>query len=109
MPAATPYIGSPEPFVHNGRSWVFFWLSAKPSSSSSVSLIAMTGIDPAVPSLRALTSATSPARSRRDPEYFITANGPYIYYSRFLLPTSTRPLTSEGVFRVDTGLGPRAP
>jgi hypothetical protein len=43
---------------------------------------------------------------RRDPEYFITAKGPYIYYNRYLPETDSRPAISEGVFRVDTQLGP---
>jgi hypothetical protein len=109
MPVNTPYIGSAEYFVHNGRSWIFFWLSAEPSNASAASRIAMTGIDPARPSLRALTAVTNPSRSRRDPEYFITANGPYIYYTRYMKASPTGPVVNEGVFRVDTGLGPRVP
>jgi hypothetical protein len=108
-PADTPYMSSPEPFVHNGKSWLFFSVTADPDLHKfSRSQIAITGIDPTKPSFRILT-ADDPARSRRDPEYFITANGPYIYYNRYLLPTDTSPQVSEGVFRVDTGLGPRLP
>lgn len=108
MPLATPYINSPEPFVHNGRSWVFFTLSSNPDLHAyTSSLIAMTGIEPATNTLTMLSSENDPPRSRRDPEYFITANGPYIYYNRYLLETPTTPVVNEGIFRVDTGLGPR--
>ena len=111
MPTDTPYIGSPEAFVHNGRSWVFFYLSSQsPDSGVGVSTrIAMTGIDPATPSLKVLTSL-DPPRFRSDPEYFVTANGPYIYYNRYWLPNEKhRSVANEGIYRVDTGLGPRNP
>ena len=110
MPQAAPYVSSPEPFVHNGRSWIIFTLSADADLHAySLSQVAIAGVDPANPSLRILTSDANPPRSRRDPEYFVTANGPYIYYNRWLLPTDTNPPINEGVFRVDTGLGPRLP
>jgi hypothetical protein len=108
MPAATPYISSPEPFVHNGRSYIFFSLSANPDLHAfSLSSIAISDIDPVSPTVRVLTSDVNPPRARRDPEYFITANGPYIYYNRYILPaTGTPAQINEGVFRVDAGLGP---
>ena len=110
MPAATPNIVSPEPFVHNGHSWIFFTLSADRNGRdyTATSLIAMAGIvpDSARSSIRFLTSADNPPRARRDPEYFITANGPYIYYNRYY---TTGTQISEGIFRVDTGLGPAIP
>jgi hypothetical protein len=111
MPAATPWVSSPEPFVHNGRSWVFFTLSANPDlhDLGAASLLAMTGIVPDTSGIRMLTPADAPARARRDPEYYITANGPYLYYNRYRPATATSPQASEGVFRVDTGLGPRQP
>ena len=109
-PDATPYVSSPEAFVYNGASWVFFSLTSDPNGRNFTrpSLIAMSGIEPEVDNLRLLTSADDPPRARRDPEYFITANGPYLYYNRYLLETDTRPPISEGVFRVDTQLGPPA-
>jgi hypothetical protein len=107
MPTATPYINSPEPFVHNGKSYIFFALSSNPDlhDYTATTLIAITGLEPG--SLKALTSDTNPARVRKDPEYFVTANGPYLYYNRYLVPGSPDdPRINEGVFRVDTGLGP---
>lgn len=108
MPEATPYVSSPEPFVYDGKSWISFSLSSDPNGRhfTQPSVIAISGIVPGVDELRVLTSADDPPRVRRDPEYFITAKGPYIYYNRYLPETDSRPAISEGVFRVDTQLGP---
>lgn len=107
MPPDMPYVTSPEPFLYNNQSWITFTLSNDPTGRNFTmpSQIAMSGIVPGVDSLRLLTSATD--RVRRDPEYFITANGPYIYYNRYLPAEGAggHP-TSEGVYRVDTQLGP---
>lgn len=110
MPEAMPYINSPEPFVHNGRSWIFFTLSANPDlhDYTATTQLAITGIAPDTSSVRMLTSSVDPPRARKDPEHFITANGPYIYYNRYVPATDTTPQINEGVFRVDTGLGPSA-
>jgi hypothetical protein len=107
MPPDTPYLGTPGLFVHNGASWIFFWASADAKNESGPSRIGLTGIDPAHPSLRMLTEITTPARSRRDPEYFITSNGPYIYYNRFAPAEPGGAMRNEGIYRVDTSLGPR--
>jgi len=106
-PPETPYMASPEPFVHNGKSWLSLSVTADPDLQNfSRSQIAIADINRENPTFRILT-ADDPARARRDPEYFITANGPYIYYNRYLLATEPEPGFSEGIFRVDTGLGPR--
>ncbi len=39
-------------------------------------------------------------------DYFITAQGPFIYYNGYKPQTDTRPFIGEGVWRVDTQLGP---
>ena len=38
--------------------------------------------------------------------YFITAKGPYIYYNRLVPQTASNPAFNDGVWRVDTKLGP---
>lgn len=110
MPASLPYLWSPEPFVHNGRSWVFFQISSSPQANdmSVPTQLAMTGIDPAHPNFRMLTNDSDIKRVRMDPEYFITAQGPYIYYNRYIPSTPTRQVINDGVWRVDTKLGPPA-
>jgi hypothetical protein len=108
MPQALPYVWSPEAFVHNGRSYVFFQIS---SSSKFWDLrvptqIAMSGIDPLRNDFRMLTNNSAKPRVRLDPEYFITAKGPYIYYTRLVPETDSNPPFNDGVWRVDTKLGP---
>lgn len=106
MPATMPYVWSPEPFVYNGRSYIFFQLSSnsKANDMSVPTQIAMTGIDPLHPSFRMLTNDSENRRVRMDPEYFITANGPYIYYNRYIPSTDDRKVINDGVWRVDTKL-----
>lgn len=108
-PADVPYIATPEPFMHNGRTWIFMTLSSSKGASDVTvpTHLALAGIDPAKPSFRRLTDSTSPVRLRQDPEYFITANGPYLYYSRAIPGTATSAPVNEGEYRIDLGLGPR--
>lgn len=106
--SALPYFFSPEPFVHNGRSYLMFQLS--PSSKfydkSIPTHIGLSGIDPLKNDLRVLT-ANGPSRLRLDPEFFITAKGPFIYYNRLVPATTTYPDgKNDGVWYVDTQLGP---
>lgn len=107
MPAAQPYIsGSPEAFVHNGRTWIVLALR-KTKGANVPSNLGIMALDPARPELRMLTDDTSPTRWRSDPEYFIAPETVYIYFTRaqpYKLPT-----VGEGVWRVDTGLGPLQP
>lgn len=104
--AAYPYAWSPEYFVHNGRSYIFFQMNSSPVALNYAkpSLLAMMGITPQTQDLVILTPDDAPTRARTDPEYFITEQGPFIYYNRYRT-VSGLPV-SEGVWRVDTGLGP---
>lgn len=107
-PTSLPYFWSPEAFTHNGRSYVFFQVSAFKSFADRThpNQLAMSGIDPLRVDLRMLTNDSKTPRLRLDPEYFITAQGPYIYYNRAVPQTDTNPAVNEGVWRVDTKLGP---
>lgn len=108
MPAATPYVWSPEYFVHNGKSYIFFQMNTTSDSSDMTqpSRIGMVGILPENAALVDLTPTNAPDRVRMDPEYFITTQGPFIYYNRYKPQTDTKPFIGEGVWRVDTQLGP---
>lgn len=102
-----PYIYSAEPFVYNGKSYIFMSVSAqKEGHNVYTSQIAIAGIDPDNPSYRVLTSDDPLPRARRDPEYYITSNGPYLYYNRYIL-SDGQTAKPEGVFRIETGLGPQ--
>jgi hypothetical protein len=68
--------------------------------------LAISGVDPLRQDSRLLTNDTGTPRLRLDPEYFITAQGPFIYYTRLIPETATHLAINDGVWRVDTGLGP---
>lgn len=110
MPAETPFITSPEPFVHNGRSWVFFTVSSARDGGPvrASSHVAMTGIVPGASTVQVLTADDTVMRVRRDPEYYITSKGPFLYYNRYAM-IAGGDIVHEGIFRLDTGLGPTVP
>ena len=110
LPAGYPYVWSPEYFVHNGRSYIFFQMNKNPVAwtLNSPSQIGMVGVLPENSTLQNLTPEEDTVRMRMDPEYYITSQGPFIYYNRFLPQGPASPGNSEGVWRVDTGLGPVA-
>jgi hypothetical protein len=107
-PTQLPYFWSPEVFTHNGRSYIFtvvspsnkFWDKRYPTH------LAITGIDPTKQNFKMLTNDTTKPRVRLDPEFFITAKGPFIYYNRMVPVTDEYPDgVNDGVWYVDTGLG----
>jgi hypothetical protein len=107
--AGLPFFWSPEPFTHNGRSYIFTQVSPsnKFFDKSIPTHLAITSIDPLKADLRLLTNDTTKPRVRLDPEFFITAKGPFIYYNRLVPASSTYPDgINDGVWRVDTKLGP---
>jgi hypothetical protein len=107
-PTTLPYIWSPEPFVHNGKSYVFFQISSSSAANdfSVPTQIAFTGIDPAKASFRMLTNDNNTPRVRMDPEYYITSQGPIIYYNRYHLSTATHKQSQDGIWYAPTNLGP---
>ena len=109
-PAALPYFFSPEVFVHNGRSYIFATVSSAAAfyDRTIPNQIAISGVDPLRLDARLLTP-TTPPRLRLDPEYYVTAQGPFLYYNRLVPETATNPAVNDGVWRVDLGLGPVKP
>ena len=107
-PAALPFFFSPEVFVHNGRSYIFAEVSSAAAffDRTVPNQLAISGVDPLRPDSRLLTNDTGTPRLRLDPEYFITAQGPFIYYNRLVPETASHPAINDGVWRVDTQLGP---
>jgi hypothetical protein len=107
-PDALPFFFSPEFFVHNGRSYIFTQVSSSSKffDRTVPNQLAISGIDPLRQDARLLTNDSGTPRLRLDPEYFITAQGPFIYYTRLIPETATHPAGNDGVWRVDTKLGP---
>lgn len=101
-------IFSPEPFIYNGRSYVFMAMSVKPNKFRSE--IWISNVDAAAPIFKRITD-NSLLRTRTDPEVFITDQGPRIYYNRLEPDTGSgrprpcrNPACSDGVYRADPGL-----
>jgi len=93
---------SPEPFVFDGKSYVFMSAMLQPDLATSSIYVA--NIDASQPIFRKLTPDT-PARKRSDPEAFVMSSGEaFIYYAR----VDTSPVAPcpcyEGIFRSNTGL-----
>ncbi len=81
-------------------------MSATVPPGTVPSAIFMTNIEASRPLMQQLTPDL-PARTRRDPEVFVTSSGPFIYYNRLNSTVNPNCLTcSEGVFRTYTGLPP---
>jgi hypothetical protein len=107
-PAALPFFFSPEVFTHNGRSYIFTEVSSSSKffDRTVPNQIAISGVDPLRQDARLLTNDSGTPRLRLDPEYFITAQGPFIYYNRLIPETDAHPAGNDGIWRVDTKLGP---
>jgi len=98
--------GSPQWFIYNGKSYLYWTVYVSPNDFPSE--IWISNIDSGKPLLRRI-SDDKKLRVRNDPEHFITTNsGPLIYYNRY--DPSIDPAhpmcsaCSEGVFSADAGL-----
>ena len=102
---APPYIWSPEPFVFNGKSYVFFErCTSDPTDLHVATHIYLVSMDDTVNTeLSDPTLTVQPVRM--DPEVFITAQGPYIYYNEY----NVKSAAPTGVWRSNTNLGAPAP
>ncbi len=96
-------ISSPEPFTHGGRSYAVLTATMPPQITASIVFLVL--LDPANPEMRQL-SPDLPTRTRRDPEVFVTEDGPWVYFNRFDAGTLFCITCNEGVYRSWTGLGP---
>ena len=111
-PTTGIYFWSPEPFVHNGKSYIFM-VASRDSNHKNYEIptqIWLVDIDPVDPFFRNLSAV--PNKLRIDPEVFVTDQGPFVYFNRYIPGPDTDPRTNEGfdgIYRVDTGLGPVTP
>ena len=111
-PSSGVYFWSPEPFVHNGKSYIFT-MATRSSNRRDYTVpnqIWLIGLDPEDPFTKNLSDPEL-SRVRLDPEVFVTEQGPMVYYNRYQPAEDTNPFVPdrgyEGIYRVDTGLGPR--
>lgn len=99
-PPGLDYIWSPEPFVFDGKSYIV--MTTSPSSDQqSITIPTETWIADLEPENR-LYRRLSDDRElvRKDPEVYVTRNGPYVY----ILAGGDG---SPDIHRLDTGLGPQ--
>ena len=110
-----PWMFDPKAFIHctaqypTCRTYVVMGLGlhANPQlTESQPTGLGVTSIDPNNPMFEILVPAQlPPATQRLDPKYFITANGPVVYYDRLLALTATTAYQDEGVYLIDMQLG----
>lgn len=103
-PAPGTKLASAEPFVFNGKSYIFMSGVVPPNDYASV--IYLANIDAATPLFRQLTPDT-PLRTRADPEVFVTSTGPFVYFYRADRTTKPPCPCYDGIFMSDTGLRAR--
>lgn len=108
-PPTAPYIWSPEPFVHNGHSYIS--MVASPSEAildfnvPTHIMLASLQWD----SIRYMTAPDGPPRVRFDPEVFFTDLGPRIYYNNYIPGSVSQPARQNGVWRIDPDLSAMIP
>jgi hypothetical protein len=98
-PSDKQFIDSPEFFVYNDKSYVFFLTQPK-QNKKGLSELWLAGIDPEVEFYRELNDPNVDM-VRSDPESFLTKSGAYIYYSEIAQNASKTRI----IHRTDTGLG----
>jgi len=78
-PSPELYIGSPEPFVYNGKSYVSYTTARGPGNNGGLSDVWIAAIDPTEPLFRKV-SGSAPL-NRVDPETYQAPTGMYVYYT----------------------------
>ena len=106
------YLNTSEPFINctpTCTTYAFITISTGDSQKGieNPNGLAVVALSPTTPLFYVLASADDPqTRQRLDPEYFITPQGPYIYYNRIipLQPGKTR-YDNQGEWFIDMQLG----
>jgi len=103
-----PLISGTEPFINctpTCQTYIFMTITSNYNSlHGGANGLAVTNIDPDQPVFKVLTEG-APAEIRYDPEYFISANGPYLYYGRSTPATDKNPARYNGYYYIDMQLG----
>jgi hypothetical protein len=110
--ANEPYMNSPEPFINCTpicTTYVFTTLAKTADAQNGVTEpngLAVIALSPNTPMFNILVTANSlPPRQRLDPEYFITPNGPYLYYNRIVPQSGSTTYMNTGEWYIDMQLG----
>jgi len=107
-----PYLNSPEPFINCTpvcTTYIFATLSKTSDSQNGISEpngLAVIALSPQTPLFNILETANSlPPYQRLDPEYYITPQGPYLYYNRIVPETGSSRYDNLGEFYINMQLG----
>jgi hypothetical protein len=110
--ANEPYMNSPEPFINctpTCTTYVFTTLAKTTDAQKNLTEptgLAVIALSPNTPMFNILVPANFlPARQRLDPEYFITPNGPYLYYNRIVPQSGSTTYMNTGEWYIDMQLG----
>jgi hypothetical protein len=105
------YITETEPFINCTpacQTYIFMKLQSTPgeNTKSQANGLAVTNINPAQPLFKVLVpESITPTIQRMNPKYFITANGPYLYYSRNTISSETTQFKKNGRWFINMQLG----
>ncbi len=110
--SAEPYIFDPKPFINCTpicQTYLVFSVSKTSNSQNGVTIpngLAVANINPAAPIDNLLVSGLQlPIQQRLDPKYFITSNGPYVYYDLISVATKFSSYQNLGTYYIDMQLG----
>jgi hypothetical protein len=106
------YLNTSEPFINctpTCTTYAFITISTGSSQKgiAAPNGLAVVALSPATPMFEILVSTDAAAtRQRLDPEYFITPQGPYIYYNRIVpLQPGVSRYDNQGEWFIDMQLG----
>lgn len=106
-----PYITETEPFINctpQCQTYIFMKLQSTPGTNNrhQPNGLAVTNISPTQPMFKVLIpESITPYVQRMNPKYFITANGPYLYYARNTIQSATTQFKKTGRWFIDMRLG----
>jgi hypothetical protein len=116
---AESFMFDPKVFIHctaqypTCKSYITMGISAVANSQqteTNANGLAVASVDPNNPLFIILATAApqngAPAAQRLDPKYFITQNGPMLYYDLLTTLTTTAPYNDEGIYMINLQLGP---
>jgi hypothetical protein len=106
------YIFDPKPFINCTpicQTYLVYSISKSSTSQNGVTIpngLAVANINPAAPMNKLLVSGLQlPAQQRLDPKFFITSNGPYVYYDLITVESKFSRYTNLGTYYMDMQLG----
>ncbi len=108
-----PFFFAPKVFVHctpDCHTYVAVGMSRVAGSQftqTQTNGLGVTNVDPLNPMFKVLVQGSSqPQAQRLDPEYFITPNGPFVYYAYLTVRNSVQSYQELGFYFIDMKLGP---